>query len=213
MLPEDNMKIFNTVEELWDHCLFCPVCQDPDRYVDITVGPDEHFEIEDWEADGSQLRLTCNFRFDRTDKKNRASKYSATYLIDCQQNTFKLTTNGPDPVIANHAAGFELFFHIFAKCEKCNCSYINTADLELNNKDHIISNIQIDRDSVYMIGEKDKYHITLSHDRNVMMVSRCQMKDNTIEDEESVIELPLVNLDFSNHSKVVNKIKTLILFS
>jgi hypothetical protein len=213
VLPEDNMKIFNTTEELWNYCLFCPVCQDPDRYIDITVGPDEHFEIEDWEYDGGgQLRLNCSFRLDRTYKKNRPGSYTASYLIDCQQNTFQLTANGPDPVIANHAAGFEFFFHIFAKCVKCNYSYINTVDLELN-KDHTISNLQMDRESAYMIGEKDKYHITLSHDRNVMMVTRCQIIDKTLEDEENVIELPLINLDFSNHTKIINKIKTLILFS
>jgi hypothetical protein len=206
-------KVFNTVEELWDYCLFCPVCQDPDRYLDITVGPDEHFEIEDWEWNDNQLRLNCSFRFDRTYKKSRAGSYGASYLIDCQQNTFKLTTNGPDPVIADRAVGFEFFFHIFAKCQKCNYSYINTVDLELNGNDHTISNIQMDRESAYLIGEKDKYHITLSHDRNVMMVSRCQIKDGNLEDEESVIELPLVNLDFSNHAKVINKIKTFILFS
>lgn len=201
------------MEELWAYCLFCPICKNPDRFLELTAGPDDHFKIEAWKKIGSQLQIDCSFRYDREDKKSRGDHYEANYIIDCQQNTYQLLTNGPDSVLAGKVTEFNFFFQIFSKCKTCYNSNVNTTDIEFDNINYIVYDMEIDRESVYLLEEKDKYHITLSHDRNVMMVSRCFLQKETIIDEENVIDLPLINLDFSNPTKVVNKIKTLILFS
>src|SRR5271170_6027884 len=206
-------KLFNTMEELWAFCLSCPICKNPARFMDLTAGPDDHFTIDAWKKVDYQLQIDCSFRLDREDKKSRTDKYKASYVIDCQQNTYHLLVDGPDSVIANKATEFNFFFQIFSKCKICYNSSVNTTDIEFDNGEHVAYNLEIDRESVYLLEGKDKYHITLSHDRNVMMVSRCSIQEKTIIDEESVIDLPLINLDFSNPTKIVNKIKTLILFS
>jgi hypothetical protein len=47
-----------------------------------------------------------------------------------------------------------------------------------------------------------------------MLVSKCFIDhEGQIVDDNKVIECPLVNLDFSDYDKVINRIKTLILFS
>lgn len=213
MLPRGNVKLFNSVEELWAYCLFCPICKNPDRFLDLTAGPDDHFKIEAWKKVGTQLQLDCGFRHDRKDKKSRAGHYKANYVVDCQQNTYHLSTSGPDSALAEKAAEFNFFFHVYAKCKACYNSSVNTTDIEFDDSKKLVYNMEVDRESVYLLEDKDKYHITLSHDRNVMMVSRCSLQKETIIDEENVIDLPLINLDFSNPTKIVNKIKTLILFS
>lgn len=204
------MKLFNTIEELWDYCLICPICQNTSREIILTVGPDDNFGIASYEKEGAQLRVVCSYQRDRFDKK---SLHTATFLIDCQQNTFQIEAISPDPEIVKAAQQAYFFMYMHANCERCFESYLNSSDLEFDIENKSISNIQMDREGIYIASEKDKFHITLSHDRNVMSVSRVYPEQDGEVDDENIIDLPLVNLDLSNPAKVINKVKTLILFS
>jgi hypothetical protein len=204
VLPRNNVKIFSSIEKLWDYCLLCPLCKNPERHLELTVGPDEHFEIKEWKKIAAQLQIDCDFRYDREDKNSPAGSYTASYLVDCQQNSYKMLAAGPDQVIADKATEVEFFFYIFAECKACNYSYLNTSDLEFNNVEKIISNIQLDRESLCLSQDENKYRIILAHDANDMLVVPYKKKG---------LHLPLTDLDLSNPGKVIEKLKLWILFS
>lgn len=209
------MRIFNTVQELWSYCLFCPICQEPSRNIILTVGPDNEFVITEFEKKGSELKLFCSYRQGNLSKKDksRAPTHSATFTIDCLKNSYQVETAGLDPAIVATAKEAYFYLYINANCTGCDNSYLNSSDLEFYSEDKTIHNIQMEREGAYVSSGKDKFHITLSHDSGVMRVSRCYDMDGETIDDEKVIELPLVNLDFSDAPKVINKVKTLILFS
>lgn len=208
------MKALNSVQDLWAHCRFCPICQDMCRDVTIDVGPDDVFTISSFEKQDHILRLECTFRA----KKQR---YRTVYSVNCLDNTFKVDISEPVHESASsdsykrndRASAPYFFFYIFSDCKKCNSAHTNSSDLELDLLERKVSNIGIEREGVYLLTEKDKFHISLFYDRNVMLVSRAREEDSVIVDDDKHVELPLVNLDFSNPNKVINKIKTLILFS
>lgn len=209
------MKLFNSVQELWDFCSFCPICQRNCREVIVSVGPDGNFILVSSEKkNDNTLFLQCTY-------KNKRNIYTVEYNINCLDNTFKVEV----PKVQELASGEEpntkrvskayFFFFLEGLCRECNCTSAHGADLELDIVDQKISNIGLERESFYLLEGKDKFHVSPIHDRNVMLVSRCYVDDEEIGFSESdkTIELPLVKLDVTDQAKATNKIKTLILFS
>ena len=99
------------------------------------------------------------------------------------------------------------YFWIQGSCPACGCASTHGADLELDLLDKKISNIKLERESVYLA---NTYHVSLFHDSDTMLVSRSSSDS---EDDSKTIKLPLIRLDLSEPDKVINRIKTLILFS
>jgi hypothetical protein len=143
-------------------------------------------------------------------------------MIDCLTNSFDITvseesivgqfsTGKPDPDKAKRAY---FYFYIQGICQTCKSSAVYGKDLELDMLSKKVVDIGLESESYFLLKEKDKMHLSLMHDRNVMLASRCYSDETkvVIEDGKS-IELPLINLDLTDQAKVVNKIKTLILFS
>lgn len=208
------MKLFNTVQELWDYCSFCPICLRSCREICVSVGPDSVFILVHSQKKKNDLYLQCTY-------KNKRNIYSVDYNINCLDNTFKVKVPKvqelPAGEIANPKKVEKAYFFFFLEglCRECNCTSAHGLDLELDIVDKKISNIGLERESFYLLEGKDKFHVTPIHDRNVMLVSRCYVDDEEIGFSESdkTIELPLVKLDLSDQTKATNKIKTLILFS
>lgn len=209
------MKLFNSIQELWDYCLFCPICQRNCREIVVSVGPDSAFILvtADKKEDGA-LYLQCTY-------KNKRHIYSVDYNVNCLDNTFTVDVPKvqelPLGEIANPKKAKRAYFFFFMEglCRDCNCTSAHGLDLEFDIVDKKISNIGLERESFYLLEGKDKFHVSPIHDRNVMLVSRCYVDDEEIGFSESdkTIELPLVKLDLTDQLKVTNKIKTLILFS
>ena len=105
------------------------------------------------------------------------------------------------------------FFFVEGICRECSCTSAHGADLELDLLGKQISNIQLERESLYFLECEDKFHVSPIHDRNIMLVSRCYVENYEIVDSEKTIQLPLVKLDPTDQAKTVSKIKTYILFS
>lgn len=209
------MKTFNNVKELWDYCSFCPICLRHCREVVVSVGPDGAFIlVSAQKQDNDTLFLQCTY-------KNKRNVYSVNYDINCLDNTFTVDV----PYVRDLAPGevanpkrvkeAYFFFFIEGLCRECNCTSAHGLDLELDILDKKISNIGLERESFYLLEGKDKFHVSPIHDRNVMLVSRCYPDDTGFGfiPSDKTIELPLVKLDLSDQEKVVNKLKTLILFS
>lgn len=212
------MKIFNTVQELWTHCVFCPLCKQYGRTLALSAGPDDQFRFTQnmpYELSGHELKL--NTVFDNHARKSKvpgSPKNAVSYTIDMESNTFTIDIHSQSPLVVEDAEKANFYFYIYANCNNCNSSYFNSADLEFDLLEKKVCNLQADREGFYLTSEKDKYHITASHDKNILMVSRLEIaEDGIVSDGESIVELPFINLDFSDLTKVSNKIKTLILFS
>lgn len=179
----------------------------------VSVGPDAVFSLNSFSKQDSVLELQCEY-----DKKSNI--YSVEYKIDCNTNHFdvKVTNvreNMPETRLPEAKVTRAYFyFYIQSNCQGCDCSTAHGADLELDILDKKISNIQLERESFWLLNEADKYHISILHDSNVMKVTRCYGIDEfDFREDDKAISLPIVNLDLSNQQKVVSKIKTLILFS
>lgn len=206
------MKIFNSMQELWDYCSFCPICRQ-EREITVSVGPDEVFELNSFVKQGSTLELHCTFRKKQND-------YYIDYKIDCESNSFDVQVTDilekmPETKLTpDKASRAYFFFYIQSNCQQCDCSNVHGKDLELDLLEKKIFNIGLERESYWLLSETDKYHISILHDSNVMKVTRCYGIDELdFREDDKPINLPIVNLDLSNQQKVVSKIKTLILFS
>jgi hypothetical protein len=207
-------KSFDTVQKLWSYCLWCPVCLDTCRKVHVLDGPDNTFEVTDFSKENEiltvrSLHKTGKFkaRPQNLGVKVEKLKY-ITHTINCVNNTF--TVEADDPELLK----MYWFFFIQSDCEKCNSSYANGTDMELNTANNTIFNIGAEREGIYLLSKKEKYHVTMAYDSNAMLVSKCfEDKDGSIIDDSKVCQLPIVNIDFSKLNKAINKIKTMLVFS
>jgi hypothetical protein len=202
------MKIL-TLQQLWSHCLFCPVCQDITRSIYISVGPDEATELQSFKKDNHILHLHCQLNLG-----NR--KFFNKYQINCLDNSFTFDISEPElsERSVTRASSAYFYFIINSDCRKCNSSYSNSGDLEFDFLNHKITNVGIERDSVYLLNQKDKFHITTMYLDKEMIISQCyQDDDGGIIDDNKPFTLPIISFDYSKPRKVVNKIKTLLVFS
>lgn len=202
------MKILNTVQELWDYCLFCPVCQEDCRKMTVSVGPDDTFEVITFEKSESTLTLNCLM------KKRRVCKY----IINCADNTFRVFySNQNQEVLTEKSNAVYFYFYLSSNCQQCHKSYTNSNDLELDVQNYLVCNVGIEREGIQLITQSNGFHITkfnyFDSSKNEMLISRCLKQDGELMVEDKFIRLPSVDLDFSNPEKVVNKILTLLTFS
>lgn len=207
------MKLFNTIQELWDYCVYCPICTRNCRKVVISVGPDNSFVLVSHQKEDNKLVLQCTY-------KRKRQVYSVDYNINCLDNTFSIgeprVVDLANEVVAKPERVKEAYFFFFIEgiCGECTCTSAHSLDLELDLAEKTISNIGLERESFYLFETEDKFHLAPIHDRNVMLVSRCYFDEKMgFTESDKPLELPIVKLDLSNQAKVANKIKTLILFS
>jgi hypothetical protein len=201
------MKSFDNLQEVWDYCTFCPLCQKDGRNISVSVGPDRFWSFVSFEKVDNILLTVCTYKY----KQNR---YFVNYNFNCIDNTFLLKYDSADEIfqanLLEKAKEAYFYFYIDGVCPNCECSAAATTDLELDLQAGIITNIQLEREKFLLSEEKDKFHVTSAHSSNILRVSKYDA-DSFEEDEE--VELPLFDLDLTNQAKLVNKLKTLILFS
>lgn len=199
------MKDLNTIQEIWERCLFCPICQDAARSVDITVGPDGVMSLDEFSKDDHILRLDCT-------AKIHSKKYLLHYLINCLDNTFELCVdvknNTGEPV--DRSPRSYMFFYIQGNCPVCDCANTCSFDMELNLAQKRILSVGLERESIYLLKEPSKYHVIMAYDSNELIISRC---DNDGADTGNPLYTSLMELDFSDSKKAVQKIKTIMVFS
>ena len=107
------------------------------------------------------------------------------------------------------------YFYINADCKVCNSASANSTDIELSHNNNLVTNLGIEREGIFIVLSKNNYHLTILHDSNKTLINKCIIDKVSYDiiDDGKVFECPIVNFDFSNLQKVVNKIKTLITFS
>lgn len=204
------MKAFNTLQELWDYCSYCPICQKSGRDMIISVGPDDVFSLIDFSKDDNFMHLHCRYT-------NKNNSYAVNYNIDCRDNTFNVSVADlqmmmPDtrlsPIKVKRAY---FYFYMQSKCYDCMAAYTYSSDLELDMLNNNVSNIGLERESIYLLKVDDQWHISLFYETDIMHVSKYVGVD--IIEEVNPIRLPLMKLDWSDQAKVVERIRTLSLFT
>lgn len=203
------MKILNTLQELWDYCLYCPVCKDTVRTIHVSVGPDDAFILKSYKKNKNILELRCAVRL-------KKREFKVNYNINCQDNSFEFDISDPESceVEVNKASAPYFYFYIQSDCKKCLATHTNGRDLELDLFNNKITNIGIEREGIYLLDQKTKYHITLVYDIDEMIISRCyENESGVIIDDNKPFQIPIIDLDFSDPVKVTNKIKMMLLFS
>lgn len=223
------MKVFDTLDALWQYALYCPICKDNCRTIDISIGPDNIFRLLSFEKEGNVLTLNCTYR------QRKQDKFRADYTIDTITGKFSVQVSDlKDEVISEmnadtnldelekdrlrHKVGKSYFyFYVNADCQECKVCYASGSDIQLShsNNNNIVYNIGIEREGMYILSTKDKYHISVLYDSNKSLINKVSIDKKTFEliDAEKTFECPVVNFDFSDFKKVINRIKTLIIFS
>jgi len=203
------MKILNTVEDLWNYCLFCPICQKAERKMTVSVGPDEAFELLSYEKDNQFLTLHCAISI-------LHKKHIAKYSIDCSNNSFQfaISETAALDISIEKASSPYFYFYIEGDCGNCNQSYVNSNDLELDFLHGTISNIGLEREVVWLLSQENKFKLTMNYGLSKMAISLITVKDERyFTNEKGHMTFPIIDLDFSNPAKVINKIKTILVFS
>ena len=101
------MKILNTIQELWEHCLYCPICKESCREMHVSVGPDETCNIISFKKKNEILHLTCKLLL-------RKLKYIVHYTVNCNDNSFDVKFSAPEDnsVDINTASSPYFYFYI-----------------------------------------------------------------------------------------------------
>lgn len=204
------MRLFNTVQELWSYCAFCPLCQEICRepLVDVAIDSDGNIHTT-YEKKDQFLYITCEKRLW---KRSKTYQTVCKYVIDCVNNTFTVQSLPDTPQEAS--------CYIQSLCDQCRCSFVYGSDMELRMPSQTVSNIGLDREHFELTDDKDRYNINYYYGYNnppgqVMYIERepidCEYDKDA--DRELGIRLPIMELDFSDQKKIINKLKTLILFS
>lgn len=202
------MKTLNSVQELWSKLLFCPNCQDITRSVSLSIGPPDALRVIRFRKADHILKIHCEFNLSE-------KEYTIKYDINCLDNSLSYNISYPEFAAGEKKRVKSPFFYLqlHANC-KCMLSYADSRDLEIDFIDHKITNIGVARESVWLLEQNPKYHITLLYPEDQMLISRCHEDDyDNIVDDTNPYAFPLMPLDFSKPQKVVNKLQTLLLFS
>lgn len=196
------MKILNTVQNIWSQCLYCPLCKDVCRDVVFIADASHDTNINVWEKIESNIIFSCQIN-----NKNKSSGL-INFNINCLNNSFEFE------IIKSPIKNIEtISCQLIGTCAKCNNTFSITSSFILDFNSKKISNIGIDKDNIILSDKDDYYNITLLHYCDTMLISKCKTHEDGRVTEQNAIDLPIMKLDFANPKRVINKIKTLLLFS
>lgn len=186
------MKLFDNLEKMWEYCEFCPVCQKNSRKIYVYIGPEDIFEIESYTKDNGVLDLCCFF-IDTT-----RLKYDLDINIDCITNSFDITwpTGNCDKLNAILKDKF-LYIYVQSFCKGCSDTY--SADIEASFLDKKFSNMKLEKEVVLL----KQWLLITNHEDSKMYLIKDRKK----------ITLPIINFDYSDPQKVIDRLKTLIIFT
>lgn len=204
------MKILNTVQNLWDYCLFCPICQKNVREIKINVGPSGVFKLSSFEKKDSRLIITCAAQL-------KSNNFKCQYDIDCVNNNFQFLVQevlsiNPEP-ISDRASSPYFYFYLYGNCKECGMSYLNSKDLELDLLNSKVVDVGLEREWITLLYQDESFCISISYGSNNVLISRLVMEEGIYVSEGNPFTFPLTEFDFSNPGRAVSKIKTMLLFS
>lgn len=199
----------NTIQDLWTKCLYCPLCQKSCRSIEVSVGPDKSFR------DTTALKYDDTLHI-KTYFKLKQLRYRMQYDINCLTNKFEISITDESDAemdadksieeerICRKIDRSDAYFWLDGNCAKCT-SHICSDDIYLNMKYKKLEDISIERETIEIF---DKYRIIMYPSRNEMDIAR--LEPALIYPKYSTHSL--MELDFSNPQKAIERIETIITF-
>lgn len=206
---------FGSIQELWDYCSFCPLCQRECRTIEVWVGL-EDFEIITYLKKGRKLSLRCNYWDGYWDEKRHVF-----YDIDCLENSCEISF--PTSVVLSSAYLEKIihsffYFYLNAFCKECNRTTVATSDIEVDPISKKFSGISLEREEIVLCPGSIEYHLTMNYMVNHMMVKTIdhdviEHVESTVRNKTLYTTLPLIKFDFSDPIRAMERLKTFLLFS
>lgn len=191
------MKLWRTIQDLWQHCEFCPVCKNK-RDFQLFGGPNNNFRLIAYNKQINQLELNCDFL-------SGHSLLAIDIYIDCIENTIELVFGEP----VNTANKTYFFFNIKSYCDTCKASWTKSTDLEIDILNKKIINIGLESESVKCLAHATKYQLILDYKKNSLFIFNITTGELVVPP----FNCPLVDIDLFDQEKLFNKIQTILVFS
>jgi hypothetical protein len=143
--------------------------------------------------------------------------YLISFQINLDTNQFETDINegdcrNPTSYPPNKASKPYFYFYIQGHCHQCGLSSAYSIDLELDMFSKKIHNIGLEGDNFIIADGNHRLCIETYYDTNTMSLNLDKLP-LTNSEFQKIIQLPMINLDFSDPAKLIKKIKLLILFS
>lgn len=200
----------NTIQDLWTKCLYCPLCQETCRSIEVSAGPDRSFR------DTSALKYDNTLHI-KTYFKLKQLRYRMQYDINCLTNKFEMSIADESDVemdadksieeerICRKVDRSDAYFWLDGNCPKCS-SHICSDDIYLKMKYKKLEDISIESETVKVL---DQYEVIMHPSRNEMEIGKLDKMSIFIKR----FTYPLAELDFSNPQKAIERIETIITFN
>lgn len=201
------MKIFDNMQNLWEHCSYCPVCKNSNRKITISTGPKECLKYISYNKNKNLLHLKSKLIL-------KQEKYFIHYSIDCNDNSFNIKCAVPE--IINSTVNYNVtkptyYFCMHAECEQC-LSYVDSINLELDPFSKKIYYVGIEREGLYLLDSDDNYLVTLDYNLKSTLISKCHKEGHVIH-VAPALNYRLLDLDFKDSERSLKKIKMIVAFS
>jgi hypothetical protein len=197
------MKSFNSLQELWSYSLYCPVCKNMDRRIDLSIGMDDCFRLIEFRKINQILTIIM----ERPQEKNIRAKVE----IDCVTNA---ASRYVYDTLGNPAKEHVTFMTVstFSTCDDCG-SVTNSEDFIVNFMTYDIHlPIHLENEFIVLNDKKANnrlYSVNFLHLEEFVEIS---VFDKTQESRRP-LSVPMFDLDLSNIDKALKRIKTIVLFS
>jgi hypothetical protein len=200
------MKKFSTLQDLLKYMQYCKICNESCRKFYVSTGPDDIFTIKNYHIYGRSFIIVGNCYI-----KNPKI---ISFTINCQNNTFDFSIKEKDTnynINFNKANKPYLYFYIYSKCYKCDSYESNSSDIELDLFRHKLNGIGMEHETLYVLNDDVGFKIEYEYNENIVNISEY---NKNVINKKALFALPdSLALDFSDKDKLLNKLKTMILFS
>ena len=177
------------------------------RKIDVLSGPNQALEITKFQKKDRILHLEQVAQI-------RKQRYNINYYIDCPSNTFTLSISEPSPSdkSVDGASSSNFSFYLNGICDSCDFTFVEGSVIELDLFRKTIANIGVVFEEFYLFDKKNKFRVSLEYENNSTSIVKLDNDGEAIKEDNPFV-IPLVDWDFSNTKKIINKIKTLLVFS
>jgi ribosomal protein S27AE len=201
------------IQELWDKCSFCPVCQSGIRLVKHSLAPSTWFGGHSFFKNDNTLLIEAFL-------KKQCQDQIIRFSIDCQINQFTVglavkENQEMDAGVSleEESAWYHLhrskpFFWLDANCPKCS-SHIHSQDILLNLKTQRLENVEVESETIRLAEYKVDFHPP----SNEMDVVRLEPGQKTTYPLSRHRTVPMMELDFANQEETLERLRIAMVFS
>ena len=179
----------------------------------MSIGPEDSTKLVQHKKTATNLIITF--------KALLIQSYKITINIDCNKNSFSLTIKEIPDKSKNISSASNIFYIYFnAECKHCLKTYCSSSDIEIDILNSKIGSCELERDAVLVNIDNRNYLIFYRNDTSCdpsvkkMFIYDCKYEYDLMTPKIGTeIEIPITKFDYSDLDKVIQKIKTLLIFS